>query len=257
ACKDFGTGMGLGSCRHLLHDQARFDDFNIKPLMGDAPLYTNFGIAQIEQLLIDKKISRLNTVTQSLKADGIIFHVNPLQEWVQPEGDKYIRPAIETITQALPLMDYPVIVKEVGQGFGPNSLKSLMSMPLAAIELAGFGGTNFTILEQARLTGVNSSKSLLKNEFGMIGHDAQQMIEWLNELNLCDCSCKEVIISGGIQSGLQGHALMSQLKFSSIFGMASTLLQYAQGEYQVLYDYMEQLKESLLVANSFLGEKSE
>ena len=40
-----------------------------------------------------------------------------------------------------------VIVKEVGQGMGPQSLKALYSLPIQAIDFAAGGGTNFAKLE--------------------------------------------------------------------------------------------------------------
>ncbi|MFT4667012.1 MAG: isopentenyl-diphosphate delta-isomerase, partial [Gammaproteobacteria bacterium] len=52
ACRDFGMGMGLGSCRSLLYNDDTFEDFNIRPIMGDkVPLFANLGIAQVEQLI--------------------------------------------------------------------------------------------------------------------------------------------------------------------------------------------------------------
>lgn len=252
ACKDFGMGMGLGSCRSLIDSDSRFEDFNIKGLMGTAPLYTNFGIAQLEQLLDSGKHNRVNEITKSLNADGVIIHVNPLQEWSQAEGDNYQRPAIDTIKAILGHSDYPVIVKEVGQGFGPKSLEALTSLPLSAIELAGFGGTNFTILEQARLTGANEGKRADQNYFGPIGHTCDEMIAWLNDMDPKQLKCNQFIISGGIKDPLAGHVLMNKLKFNSVFGMASTLLSYSMEDYEVLYKYMSNVREHLLMANSFL-----
>ena len=64
ACKDFGFGMGLGSCRQLLYSDNYFKDFDIRKTLGDeSALFANLGIAQLEVLierkelfLIDKKL---------------------------------------------------------------------------------------------------------------------------------------------------------------------------------------------------------
>ena len=47
-CGQFGLGMGLGSCRIILHDDEYLSDFRLRKEMGDFPLYANLGVAQIE-----------------------------------------------------------------------------------------------------------------------------------------------------------------------------------------------------------------
>ena len=52
ACREFGMGMGLGSCRSLLDRDEYLGDFNVRELIGDElPFYANLGIAQVEQLI--------------------------------------------------------------------------------------------------------------------------------------------------------------------------------------------------------------
>ncbi len=252
ACGEFGFGMGLGSCRSLLDSEERLSDFDVKEYMPNMPLYTNFGIAQLEELAESAKLNRIDLVTKKLHADGIIVHVNPLQEWAQAEGDRYKKAPIDTIKNVLDSTQYPVIVKEVGQGFGPKSLLALSSLPLRAIELSGFGGTNFTILEQARLSGANSGKNAPNASFGRVGHTCEEMIDWLNQQDLAEMKCKEFIVSGGITDSLVGHALNESLKYNSVFGMASNLLKYSMGDYEELQDYICRVKENLEMAKAYM-----
>lgn len=252
ACGEFGMGLGLGSCRPLLDDNNRFGDFDIKHLMPEAPLFTNFGIAQIEELVDANSLSEIDNITKSLKADGIIIHVNPLQEWNQPEGDRFKRAPLESIKAVLAQSSYQIIVKEVGQGFGPKSLKSLMDLPLAAIEFGAFGGTNFTLLEQARLLGDESGKRAHRNEFGHIGHSALEMVTFVNELRSDADKCQRFIISGGVKSPLDAHRLLQQLNANSVVGVASGFLKYAMKDYDYLREYVAEYKDCLLMANAFL-----
>jgi isopentenyl-diphosphate Delta-isomerase len=94
ACKEFRIGMGLGSCRKLLDDDTYFEDFNLRPIMGDdLPLFANLGIAQVEILLAENKLDQIKRLVEKLQADGLIIHINPLQEWMQPEGQQDSTPA--------------------------------------------------------------------------------------------------------------------------------------------------------------------
>ena len=136
ACKDFGLGMGLGSCRKLLQSDEFLEDFAVRSYIGDQPLYANLGIAQIIELIQLKQEAKILEMIQKLEADGLIIHINPIQEWLQPEGDRIttMRP-IDAIEHLLEKEDYKIIVKEVGQGMGPESLKVLLALPLTPPEI--------------------------------------------------------------------------------------------------------------------------
>ena len=119
ACREFGLGMGLGSCRKILFDKTHWADFDVRDELGDErPFWANLGIAQVEKLLKEKNEQSIVNLVGALRADGLIVHVNPLQEYFQPEGDKITKAPLDTIQQLLKKVDVPLIVKEVGQGNG-------------------------------------------------------------------------------------------------------------------------------------------
>ena len=242
AAREYGFGMGLGSCRPLLDDQ-RWEDFQIRKELGpDSPLYSNFGIAQVEQLIAQDKAEKLVEITKRLEANGIIIHVNPLQEFAQPEGDRYQQRPLDTIKRFIEITDLPIIVKEVGQGMGPKSLAELVKLPLEAIEFGGFGGTNFTMLEQARHKKTNDSYHELLTQIANIGHTPREMIEWINSFDF-ELNCKQFIISGGVTDPIQALVLNESLQYPSVVGMASQFLKYSMGEYEELQVYLEQMLE--------------
>lgn len=258
ACAEFGLGMGLGSCRPLLHSRERFDDFNLRPILGpDRPFYANLGLAQIDELIQKKEISRINDLLGQLDADGLIVHINPLQEWLQPEGDRYERPALLILEDLLRFAEFPVIVKEVGQGMGPESLKILLQMPLAAIEFAAFGGTNFSKLEWLR---AEDSKQAHQYPFIRVGHTAEEMLGYISKIlqyeNL-QLRTHRLIISGGIRDFLHGFACIQQSPLPAVYGQASAFLSHAREGYDKLQTFVQAQITGLQMAGQFLHLKNQ
>ena len=253
ACKNFGMGMGLGSCRPILFDDEYLADFAIRQYIGDnQPLFANLGIAQIEELLDQNKLSLLNDLVNKLEADGLIIHVNPFQEWLQPEGDRFKYPPLDTIKSVLDAINFPIIVKEVGQGMGIQSLRSLLELPLAAVDFAANGGTNFAKLELLRSDAV---KQRIYAQLANIGHSAEDMVLLTNQIEREreeNIQCRQIIISGGINSFLDGYFLIKKSTLPAIYGQASAFLQHARGDYEELHQFVQSQVEGLALAQAFL-----
>jgi isopentenyl-diphosphate delta-isomerase len=253
-CGEYGLGMGLGSCRQLLYEDRRMSEFDIRPLMPSQPLFINLGIAQLESLIADGETDRIDQLIGSLQADGLIIHVNPLQEWLQPEGDRFMKPPIETVETLLRQAKYPIIVKEVGQGFGKESLRLLLQLPLAAIDLAGFGGTNFSKLELLRSDEIEYES--YKNMFN-IGHTCDEMLDWINDFQTAApdrIACQKIIISGGVKNFLDGYYFMQKSRISSFYAQASGFLKYAM-DYEELEKHLNFQTEGLKMAHACLRIK--
>lgn len=245
-CHRFGLGMGLGSCRSILLSESRFSDFDVREILGDdLPLFANIGMAQLEELILNKKLNLLLNLVSKLKADGLIVHINPFQEFLQPEGDRYRMSPLEAISILKSETNLKLIIKEVGQGMGPLSLKSLIDLKVDGIELAGLGGTNFSKLEILRNQFVEDSSAF---EIPKIGHTALEMISFLNSIYQKNLTTK-IIISGGISHMQDAHFLLSQSKFESVIGFAHKVLNKAE-DYQVLEEYfLSELQIYYLIKN--------
>lgn len=252
-CGEFGLGMGLGSTRGLLEDDTFFEDFNLRHLIGDSsPFFINLGIAQLEKLLATKAFDKALNLITKLKADGMIVHINPMQEWLQPEGDTIARPPLETIQEILTIYKGAIIVKEVGQGFGPESIKALLQLPIAAIDFAAAGGTNFAKLELLRST---DAKQDLFDPLAKVGHSAGEMVNFVNDSLAAlenKALVKEIIISGGVKNFLDGYFYMNKLHTKSVYGQGSILLKYAADSYEKLHTFVEGQISGLKLANAFL-----
>ncbi len=256
ACAEFGMGMGLGSCRTLLKNNNYFDDFNLRPIIGnELPFYANMGIAQIETSIQKGETERIHEIVHKLKADGLIIHVNPTQERLQPEGDLFTRPAIETIAQFIESVNdnYSIIIKEVGQGIGPESLKQLLKLKIDALEFGAFGGTNFANIEIMRNKNTHAA---FMSPLSTFGHDANEMVEIVNKI-LIDQSIhlKNLIISGGLKNFLDGYYLTKKSTVKAVYGMAGTVLKHALVSKTELFHFLKAEKEGYEFAQSFLKIK--
>jgi isopentenyl-diphosphate delta-isomerase len=252
-CREFGMGMGLGSCRPLLESKDRFSDFNVREIIGEElPLMANLGIAQVESLLEKKAEEKIIQLVDSLKADGLILHINPFQELLQPEGDVYQKPPLETILELLEKIDFPLFVKEVGQGMGPKSLDALLETDIAGIEFGALGGTNFSLIELMRSDDMIYEQL---SDLASIGHSAPEMVEFLNDIPMSIVKGKEFIISGGVKP-LTGFYLMQKFQAPAIIGMAFQFLKYAREDYETLQKYVSLVKKTLQLANQFLHKPS-
>lgn len=253
ACAEFGLGMGLGSCRPLLDGSQHYIDFDVRHIIGnEQPLFANIGIAQLQELQSRNEEARLEELVDKLQTDGLIIHVNPMQEWLQPEGDRYFIPPLESISSFLESSDIPLIVKEVGHGFGPESMKALLKLPLAAIDFGANGGTNFSKLEMMRS---GDEKRRLYRSLAFVGHSSEDMLQMLNvlvkELGK-NCACRQVIISGGVPQFLDGFYLVENSSLPAVYGQAGAFLRNARDDYNTLQKFVQGQIDGYRLADQFL-----
>jgi len=139
--------MGLGSMRAAIADENLAATYDVRDLAPDIPLFANLGAVQLNY---GYGIEQCLRAVEICAADALILHFNALQEAVQPEGDgnfANLLPKIEAVCRALPV---PVIAKEVGWGFSAEDARRLAAAGVAAIDVAGAGGTSWSQVEMYR-----------------------------------------------------------------------------------------------------------
>lgn len=142
AAAERGLGLVLGSGRALLDAPALLPTYR-SPARPPLLLANLGGVG-----LVPENAVRL---VELLDADGLSIHLNPLQEAVQPEGEPHfgdVRDRIAATVRALAPL--PVVVKEVGFGMDAQDVMELADLGVAAIDVAGSGGTNWALVEGAR-----------------------------------------------------------------------------------------------------------
>lgn len=251
-CNEFSLGMGLGSCRKLLDNDEYLADFDVRKIIGERPLFANLGIAQIIDLIENNQLGKINELVKKLEADGLIIHINPVQEWMQPEGDRiHAMSPLSAVKEILEKMDVKIIVKEVGQGIGPESLKALLELPLTALEFGAFGGTNF-----AKMEALRDPQTQEIDPIHLVGHTASEMVSFINDIRKdSEVSCEEYIISGGVGNYLDGFYYNELLNGRSVYGQAAPFLKYAKASYDALAQFVEKEIQGYKFAKRFLRVK--
>ncbi len=147
AAQEMGIPMGVGSQRVALLDTSSQGSYQLRPIAPDILLFANLGAVQLNYGLGVKDCQK---VVDMLDADGLILHLNPLQEAVQPEGETNFAGITEKIRHICAALDVPVIVKEVGWGLSKQAARALVEAGVSALDVAGAGGTSWSEVEMHR-----------------------------------------------------------------------------------------------------------
>ncbi len=144
AAQKLGIGMMLGSQRIMLDDDFASASFTVRDVAPDALLIGNIGLAQLSDELVPELVDALDRVG----ANALAVHTNPLQEAMQHEGDTDFSGSVARLRDVARSINYPVMLKEVGHGIGAAAAAELVDCPIAAVDVAGAGGTSWARVEQ-------------------------------------------------------------------------------------------------------------
>ncbi len=143
-----GFAMGLGSGRALIESPDSIETFDVRAEAKEVLLLANLGAVQLNK---GCGIDECRRLVELLRADALALHLNPLQEALQPEGDTCFGGLLARIAQLCERADFPVVVKEVGWGIAPRDVRRLFDAGVAAVDLAGAGGTSWSEVERHRI----------------------------------------------------------------------------------------------------------
>lgn len=149
AAQHLGIALAVGSQRGALETDGPTPglDMALRLRAPDTPILANIGAAQLTRGF---GVDEARRVLDMIAADALIVHLNPLQEACQPEGDRDwwgVGAALEALVKAL---DAPVVVKETGAGLSAATARRLFNMGVAAVDVAGAGGSNWATVEGER-----------------------------------------------------------------------------------------------------------
>jgi isopentenyl-diphosphate delta-isomerase len=151
AAERCGVGFCLGSQRPMLSlEPALAASFRVRDVAPSTLIMGNIGAIQLRDHLDGRGLELL---AEAAGADGMMVHLNPLQEAIQPEGDRDWRGVIDAISEVAANCGVPVVVKEVGAGLSEATLHELAQLGIAGVETAGVGGTSWAVIEALRHVG--------------------------------------------------------------------------------------------------------
>ena len=145
AAQKYGMAMGVGSQRVAIEDPAVVPTFSVRDYAPDILLLANLGAVQLNY---DYGLDQCRQAVEWLQADALILHLNPLQEAVQSRGDTDFSGLLDKIASLCQQLPVPVVVKEVGNGISGPVAKRLLEVGVAAIDVAGAGGTSWAQVER-------------------------------------------------------------------------------------------------------------
>lgn len=208
-CEEYNLPFGVGSQRIMLEDPEAISSFSVvREKAPNAFIAANIGGAQLTDGISE---DQLKLLIASIDADAVIIHLNPLQELMQPEGDRNFKGITDGISQLCDLSKVPVIIKETGAGISGAVAEKLLKAGVQVIDVAGAGGTSWAKVENERFSNKNPQK-----EFNDWGLPTLQCVLEVQELK------KEydfdLIASGGIRSS---HDIAKTLCLGSNFAAAA------------------------------------
>jgi len=155
-CEELQIAMGVGSQRQALEDSSYHETFRIvREAAPSIPLVGNLGAAEVARLTDVSPVERL---VEMIHADAFAVHLNPLQEFLQPEGNPDFRGVLKGIKLLTSRLSVPVIVKEIGAGISTSVAQRLVDAGVRIIDVAGAGGTSWAGIEMMRWSNNGSAK---------------------------------------------------------------------------------------------------
>lgn len=225
AADHLGLGLMLGSQRIMVEDATVRSSFEVRKYAADALLIGNLGLAQLNR---GYTAMQARQAVDMVGADALAIHTNPLQEAIQPGGDGDFRGLVSRLAEVVDAVPFPVLLKEVGHGIGAATAGRLGDVALAAVDVAGAGGTSWSRVEQYVA-------------FGEVRH--RDLAEWGIPTMQALCEVKELmptmplVASGGIRSGVDAAKAIAL--GASVVAVALPLLEPATRSPQAVVLWLE------------------
>ncbi|MDG4812285.1 type 2 isopentenyl-diphosphate Delta-isomerase [Hydrogenovibrio sp. 3SP14C1] len=236
------VAMAVGSQRTMILDNKAEQSFQLRQFAPTVPLIANMGAIQLNYGFGYDEAQKM---VETLEADALYLHLNPLQEVIQPEGDTNFAKLAEKIAHLKQQLSVPIILKEVGCGLSSKDIQLGLDAGIDWFDLAGRGGTSWSRIEAHRAD--NTQQADLGKTFQDWGLTTPQALKQVRPFQ----SHAQFIASGGIRNGID--MVKSVIMGAQICGVAAPLLKPAMTSTNVTIETIEQLQQEFRTAQFLLG----
>ena len=244
AAQELGVAMGLGSQRAAIERPDLVATYRVRRVAPDVLLFANLGAVQLNY---GYGIDEVRRAIDMIEADALFLHLNPLQEAVQPGGNRNWDGLLARIEAVVRKAGVPVVAKEIGNGIDAATAKRLAGCGVAAIDVAGAGGTSWSEVEAHRQT--NPLARRVAHDFAGWGiPTALALIEVARAVPHLP-----VFASGGIRTGIDAA---KAIRFgASLVGSAAPMLGTAVETSRAVRDHLQALIDGLRIAAFCTGSR--
>jgi isopentenyl-diphosphate delta-isomerase len=237
AAQEYGIAMGLGSQRAAIERDELAYSYQVRKVAPDILLFANIGAVQLNYRY---GLTQCQKAVDMVQADALILHFNVLQEAVQPEGDTNFAGLLKQVEIVAKSLHVPVIAKEVGWGFSEKNARDLANAGVAAIDVAGAGGTSWSEVEYHRApTAFHARVAACFADWGIPTADAiQYAVKASPHL--------KIIASGGLRDGIDIAKCIAL--GATLGGMAGPFLKAANQSAEAVGELIRETQSQLRIA---------
>jgi isopentenyl-diphosphate delta-isomerase len=238
AAEECGVALAVGSQRAMIQDPNARKSFDLRKFAPKIPLLANIGAVQLNYGF---GLNQAKAAVDILQADALILHLNPLQELIQPEGDRNFAGLADKIHQLAAKIEVPIVLKEVGCGLSPADIELGLQAGIRYFDLSGRGGTSWSRIEAHR------AQSDLGVTFQDWGLTTVQALEFAQPYQ----NQAKFFASGGLRNGID--MVKSVIMGGCVCGLAAPFLTPAMQSSQTVVDHIQRLKQEFQTAQFLLG----
>lgn len=232
-----GIAMGLGSQRAAIEEGDLADSYAIRDIAPNILLFANIGAVQLNY---GYGLDECRRAVDMIGADALILHFNVLQEAVQAEGDIDFAGLLVKVEAVCANLGVPVIAKEVGWGFSKVAARALAQAGVAAIDVAGAGGTSWSEVEYHRAPSAFHAR--VARSFADWGIPTADAIRYARSA----APDLPVFASGGLRDGIDIAKCLAL--GADLAGLASPFLRAASQSAEAVDELIRELKAQLRIA---------
>lgn len=235
------VALGVGSQRKAIEDPSQAHTFQVRREAPSVPLLGNLGAVQLNYGF---GLGEARAAVEMIEADALVFHLNVLQEALQPEGDTNFRDLVPKIGDVAARLRVPVIAKEIGCGISADVARRLLDAGVEIVDVAGQGGTSWARIEARR-----SGELEIGEMFADWGIPTPRAIREVAALDGVT-----VIGSGGVRSGIDVAKAIAL--GADLVGMAYPFLEPATESVEAVERKIQRIVEELRIVMLCVGART-